>query len=288
MSLLDALLLGVVQGLTEFLPVSSSGHLVIAQTLLGINTSAVTFDVAMHLATLLAVVIYFWKDLSAVAAAFVRRGNAGPEARAGTGSGADAAAKRRLFWYILAGTVPAGVAGVLFQDWFESLFTSVHLVGWTLIGTGFILWLGELAYGGRAKSAAAKSRLNKRGLERITLTDALLVGIGQAVAIVPGISRSGTTIGAGLAVGLKRDAAARFSFLLSIPAILGAGLLQLKAVVQSGFDVSLGVFLVGGLAAFVSGLAAIATLLAVIKRSHLAWFSVYVWIVGLLILVFFP
>lgn len=294
MNFVDALVLGVVQGLTEFLPVSSSGHLVIAQAVLGVNTSAVTFDVAVHLATLLAVVIYFWRDLASLAAALIARNPGGdapegsPRPRSVGAAGEprdiedlDVNSKRRLIWYIVAGTIPAGVVGVLFQDWFESLFSSVHVVGWTLIATGFILWGGELLFTRHAERF-------RRGPAKMTLADALAVGLGQALAIIPGISRSGTTIATGLAIGLTRETAARFSFLLSLPAILGAGVLQLKAVLAGGFDISAGAFLMGAAAAFASGLIAINTLLAIIRKSHLAWFSIYVWIVGLLVLIFFP
>ncbi|HHW14719.1 MAG TPA: undecaprenyl-diphosphate phosphatase [Firmicutes bacterium] len=250
MDVWSAMVLGLAQGLTEFLPVSSSGHLVLLQHFLRVPEAGVAFDVFLHLATLLAVVVYFWADLWKVA----RDG-------------------RRLL-LVLVGTVPAGLAGVLLEDFFTRLFSSITAVGLALIGTGVILW-------GAERLAAGYRR--RRTLERMTLADAWWVGVGQAVAIIPGLSRSGSTIATGLALGLERETAARFSFILSVPVVLGAAILQLRhlpfASLQAGLPLAAG-FLV----AFVSGLAAIWILLGVVKRSRLRIFSWYVWAVGVLVL----
>ncbi len=246
MSVTTAVVLGLAQGLTEFLPVSSSGHLVLLQHFLKVPEAGVAFDVFLHLATLLAVVAYFWADLWGL----LRSG-------------------RRLL-LVIVGSVPAAVAGLVLEDFFTRLFSSVLTVGVALVGTGFILW-------GAERLAASYRR--RRPAERMTLADAWWVGIGQAVAIIPGISRSGATIAAGLALGLEREAAARFSFILSVPVILGAAALQLRHLplgsLQAGLPLA-----AGFLAAFLSGLAAIWILLGVIRRRRLTLFSWYVWALG--------
>ncbi len=251
MNWFQSLVLGIVQGLTEFLPVSSSGHLVLAQHLMGIPETSVAFDVMLHLATLLAVLVYFRSRLWLL----IRN--------------------RRLALALIAGTVPAGLAGVLFEDFFKSLFQSVSAVGLALVGTGFILFFAELV----------QARIRRpHSMEAISMADAVWIGIGQAVAIIPGISRSGSTISAAMARGIQRKDAAEFSFLLSIPVILGAGVLELRHVSSTFGLHELPALLVGGLAAMGSGLVAIKILLAVVERRRLTTFSWYVWVLGVLAL----
>ncbi|MDI6870062.1 MAG: undecaprenyl-diphosphate phosphatase [Bacillota bacterium] len=246
MNIFTAAVLGLTQGLTEFLPVSSSGHLVVLQHYLKVPEAGVTFDVFLHFATLLAVVVYFRADLRALLR------------------------DRRRLLLLLAGSVPAGLAGVALEGLFTRLFSSVLAVGVALIGTGFILWGAE---------RLAASYRDRRAAEQMTVADAWWVGVAQAVAIIPGISRSGATIATGLARGLERETAARFSFLLSIPVILGATVLQLRHLPAGSFLES-APLVVGFLAAFLSGLAAIWLLLGVVRRRHLTIFSWYVWALG--------
>lgn len=251
MSVLVAMVLGLAQGLTEFLPVSSSGHLVLLQHFLRVPEAGVAFDVFLHLATLLAVVVYFWADLWGLFRDW------------------------RKLALIVVGSVPAAVLGFVLEDFFTRLFSSVLTVGVALLGTGFILW--------GAEALAARYR-RRRQANQLTLADAWWIGVGQAVAIIPGLSRSGATISAGLARGLEREVAARFSFLLSVPVILGAALLQLRHLPLGSLQTDLP-FLAGFLAAFLSGLAAIWLLLGIVRRSRLTVFSWYVWAVGAAVIV---
>ncbi|RMF90627.1 MAG: undecaprenyl-diphosphatase UppP [Nitrospinota bacterium] len=258
MDLMQALVLGVVQGATEFLPISSSGHLVLVPWVLRWQPPELTFDIFVHWGTLAAVVIYFHRDLWALLRAGllgIRKGEFSSDPQ------------RRLAWLILLGTIPAGVAGVLFKDFFTSLFREPQLVALCLMGTGLLLWGAE--YLGRRTDSLAQMRW----------TGALLIGLGQAMAIAPGISRSGATIAAGLVIGLQREAATRFSFLLSVPIILGAGVLQLREWGSQGGG---GMLLLGFLTAFVSGYLSIHFLLRYVQRHSLHPFAVYCWVVGLL------
>lgn len=250
MTATTAALLGLVQGLTEFLPVSSSGHLVLLQHYFGVADVGIAFDVLLHLATMLAVVVYFRADLWRL----VR--------------------DPRKVLLVVVSSIPAGIAGLALEDLFARLFASVTAVGVALLGTGFVLW------GAERLSASYRERRNG---ERMSFADAWWIGLGQALAIVPGLSRSGTTIAAGLARGLERESAARFSFLLSVPVILGAGVLQVRDLSFASAQ-EVAPLAAGFLAAFASGLAAIRILLDVIRRSRLTLFSWYVWTLGAVVL----
>ncbi len=276
MSVLDALILGLVQGLTEFLPVSSSGHLVLMQHYLGVQQIGLSFDVLVHLATLLAVVVYFWQDVKKLVIAFfsIIRGALGSRSARRTRLDAESRMYRRLVWMVILGAIPAALAGYFLEDFFKKLFESVLVVGLALMVTGLILWGAEWLQ-------SRKQR--RRELGAMTSLDALIIGIGQAVAITPGISRSGTTIATALARGLDRVAAARYSFLLSLPVIFGAGLLQARDILKVGVEYSWQALAVGGVASFVAGLLAIRVLMAVLERSKLTIFSYYCWALGLVV-----
>lgn len=248
---IKALILGVVQGLTEFLPVSSSGHLVIFQKMLGFPPS-IAFDTVVHLATALALIVYFWKDIVSLFTT-----------------------ERRMLWLLLAGTLVTGVIGIAFKDSFEALFSSVRAVSGFLILTGVVILLGEWMGKG------------KRKLEDMNIRDALLIGLAQGCAIAPGLSRSGTTISASLARNLDRGLAARFSFLLAIPAILGAGLLQSKAILKAGtIDIGSGPLILGFMAAFISGWLAIKFFMQIIQRTSIRAFAYYCFAIGIIVLYF--
>lgn len=259
--LLEAVVLGIVQGLTEFLPISSSAHLVLVPAALGWAPPPLVFDSTLHLGTLMAVVAVFWSDLLRLARAW----------GVGLKTGKPMAnAESRLAWWVILGTAPATVAGVLFGDFFESLFANVRIVGIFLLVTALLLTLAEAV--GRGK----------KGVGGITWADSLLVGIGQAAAIAPGLSRSGTTISVGMFRNLTREAAVRFSFLLSIPIIAGAGLAQFVKLAQGGGDgIGALVLVVGFLAAAASGYVAIRFLLAYLRKRTLYPFAVYCGVVGL-------
>ncbi len=263
MTTLQAFILGLVQGLTEFLPVSSSGHLVLLPWWLGWENANLAFDTLLHWGTLLAVVIFFWRDWWEMLMALVRKLKGQP-----------AQGKDHLLLAILIGTIPAALLGFLLQDFFESLFGQPLTVALFMIVTGLLLVFAE---------RWTKTHRQGRPMEKLSYGDALLVGVGQALAIAPGISRSGSTIAAGLVRGLDRPTAARFSFLLGTPIIFGAGLLKLKDLVEMGVS-GTGVtpLAVGFLTAFISGFLAIRYLLRYLQNHTLYVFAWYVWAVALL------
>jgi undecaprenyl-diphosphatase len=250
MNIASAVILGAVQGLTEFLPVSSSGHLVIIQSLFhNFKQPGISFDIFIHLATLLAVIVYFHREI------------------------ADILTFRNVKWIflIIVGTVPAGVIGVLFKDRIELMFSNVTFVCYMLIITGVLLFLSDRC-----------SNLTKSKGE-ITFFDAIVIGVFQAFAIIPGISRSGSTIAAGIFRGISRDAATKFSFILSIPAITGAFLLSLKDFTKLTHADYIP-YLAGFGAAFIVGLLSLKMLTLIIKTRNLKFFSFYCWILAGVIL----
>lgn len=260
MSILEAIVLGIVQGLTEFIPVSSSAHLVLVPWWLGWDPPPLAFDTVLHLGTLLAVLAYFWRDWWDLAQAVLDKLR---------GRGDEA--KWRLAIAIVIGTIPAAVIGYLFEGYFEAMFGQPALVAAMLLVTGFILIFAEAW---------------KRGglpLANIRISDATAIGFAQAVAIIPGISRSGATIAAGLLRGLDRPAAARYSFLLSAPIIFGAGVFQLKNLAEGGIDaIGLTPLLIGFVVAAISGFLAVRFLMRFVQTRSLYLFAGYVWVFGLL------
>lgn len=265
--LLQSLLLGIVQGLTEFLPVSSTAHLIIVPKLLGWTFDprfTFAFDVLIQWGTLAAVLIYFWRDLFTIARATL----AGLLKRQ-----PFAAAEARLGWLIVIATLPAAVVGLVFKDFFESLHQQPVVIAIVLIVFSALIY------------AVERMGRRGRGLDTLTWQDALIIGGAQAVALIPGVSRSGATITGGLWVGLERQAAARFSFIASIPALLGAGVLALRDLVaQPDFVNFLPPLVVGALAAGVVGLACIHWLLGFVAKRSLDVFVWYRVIAGLVIL----
>ena len=281
--LLEAVLLGVVQGLTEFIPVSSSGHLVLAPHFLGIPRGGLGFDVALHVGTFAAVLLYFWQDLRLMARAVF-----------GVGDAVVVAFYRRLAALLLLASVPVSVVGILLEDIVEGAFASPSAAAMFLLVTGVLLLLAEAVRarrGGVRSTSPATAEETMIGhdhgdpegltLDRIGIRQALVIGFGQCVALFPGISRSGSTIAAGMAVGLTRPAATRFSFLLALPALAGAFLVKLPDL-ASGASVFSPVAIAAGVAAaFVSGYLAIRWLIALVARDRLTIFAAYVFVVGL-------
>lgn len=255
MTFFQALLLGLIQGLTEFLPVSSSGHLAITQHFLpGFKQPGLLFDVLLHFGTMLAVAIYFRRELVRLALAWFR-------------PGAEAQTDRRILTLLLLASLPTAVIGLSFKDFFEQSFDNLPLIAAMLVVTGTLLFLSE------------RFRKPGRTEEALTFSDALVVGIVQGLAIIPGISRSGSTIAALLLKGVDGETAARFSFLLALPAVAGATLLQLRHLEQLPGTEALP-YLAGTVTAFVVGLAAIHMLMLVVKRKRLTFFAVYCWLAG--------
>ena len=272
MTLLQAFILGIVQGLTEFLPISSSGHLVIGQHLFGLRHADLAFDVSVHVGTLGAVVIFFRRDIRALLLAVVRWRPAAPQA-AMPAESPDIDA--RLALLILIGSVPTALIGLVLKRYEATLFASPLIAGAMLVVTGCVLYLTR-----RPQIAAQVDPGSTRPLNAIRMRDSLLIGIVQGFAVMPGISRSGTTIATGLFAGLAPQAAARFSFLLSVPAVAGAALLVITDALAQG-QVQPAPCLAGGLTALVVGYAALAFLVYLIGRGKLFTFAPYCWIAGI-------
>ncbi len=254
-NLFQAFILGVLQGATEFLPVSSSGHLVLVPWLFGWPASSLAFDAVVHWGTAVAVIAYFWRDWVALVGAvwkstILRAPDQEPQAR--------------LAWLIVLGTVPAALIGYLLEDFFEEMFARPVAAACFLLVTAALL------------TASERLGRRERNLDTLGWPDALLIGLAQAMAIFPGISRSGSTIAAGLARGLQRESAARFSFLLATPVILGAGLLKVVDLVQAGgLATQAPLLVVGFVAAGLVGFGCIHFLLRYLQRRPLYPFAIY-------------
>ncbi len=256
MNPLEASILAIVQGLTEFLPVSSSGHLALASTLLDVPDGGLAFDIILHLGTLVAVFAFYWKDITALVRGIINR------------------EKKSLLLAVtlMAGTVPVALGGLLLGDFIKELFSNMLFISCALAFTGTILF-----FSGRFKPARAE---NNPG---ITFKRGLIVGLAQTIAILPGVSRSGTTICTGLWAGLSREEAARYSFLLAIPAILGAAVKELPS---ASWSISPGIIIIGFLVSAVVGFGALSLLVKFVKQGKLTGFAWYCWTVALAGLIF--
>lgn len=246
----EAIVLGIVQGLTEFLPVSSSGHLVFAQALLGLDGDMLSFDVFVHVGTLVAVFTAFWGDIKALLRHPICK----------------------TMGLLIVGTIPAALMGVFLDDIFERLFSSLVVVSCALIVTGVLLLISDRLQGNRK-------------IEDMSYGSAVLVGLFQGLAITPGLSRSGSTIFGSLLCGLKREEAARFSFLLSIPIILGAAGKQCLDMAQEGLLVLQWTYFLGAAVAAVCGYLAIRIFLRLLAKKNLRYFSYYCWALAAVVLI---
>ena len=271
MNLHEGVILGIVQGLTEFLPVSSSGHLVLGQLFFGYEHSQLIFDISVHMGTLLAVVLVYFRDLAAMASAFIRflptlfRG--GP-VREQIRSDRDLA----MGLVILLGSIPTAMIGLALKKIEHILFSSSLVVSLALLVTGTVLWLSRHYYHTDADRNS-----------RVSAGKALAVGLVQGLAVIPGISRSGSTIAAGMFLGLDRATAARFSFLLSVPAVAGAELIGIKDMLETGAHLDMVTFW-ATLAAFISGTAALKVLIRLVHAGRFHLFAPYCWTLGALVL----
>ena len=250
MEFIQAIVLGLIQGLTEFLPVSSSGHLVLFQNLFGIQEATQAFTIILHVATLIAVFIYYWQDIWAL----IRN------------------PFQRTTVLLIAGTIPTVIIALLFNDTFDAIFGKGKFIGFNFLFTGLVLLYADSRHAGRKK------------IRNMSIFDALVIGTMQGVAILPAVSRSGMTISTCLTRGMDRENAARFSFLLSIPAILGAMVLTIKDMVTGEVVLTEAIgtapMICGFIVAAVSGYLAIRFMVDIIKKGRLKWFSVYVFILG--------
>ena len=266
MEIIKVIILGIVQGFTEFLPISSSGHLVLAAEILNYTEEGIAFEVFVHFGTLLSVLIVFRNEIikmiSAPYRVWVRKEN-------------DSEIKEFLNWdfYVIIGTLPAAIIGLLFKDEIESLFSSIFLVLIMLTITGSVMFVSQFI----------KNRNIKLNINR-----SLLIGIAQACAILPGISRSGSTIVTGMALGIDREKAAKFSFILSIPAILGATVLKVNDLMASQTtNIELMNLIIGTVISCISGYIAILWLLDFVKKGRLQWFGYYCYLIAFFGLVWY-
>ena len=260
---LEAVVLGVVQGLTEFLPISSSGHLRVVPALLGWGDPGASFTAVIQLGTMAAVVLFFWRDIVRIAGSWLRA--IWTPALRGTQD-------TRMGWYVILGTVPIVILGVLFQDQIRTTARDLRIIGVTLILLGILLW------------AVDRFAPQRKDVEDLTLKDSLLFGLAQSLALIPGVSRSGATITAGRALSFDRETAARFSFLLSIPAVVLSGLFEMKDVGGDG-AVPWGPTIVATVVSFAVGYASIAWLLRWLVHHSMLVFGVYRVVLGVLVLV---
>lgn len=262
MTVLHAVILGVIQGFTEFLPVSSSGHLVLAQKLLDVqSTSNLTFDVFVHFGTLISVFAVFWKEILEILKSVVKSLHFSEFAEHYAND-----EYLRLAVGIVIGTIPAALIGLAFRDFIKDTFTEPKIVGVNLVLTGLMLFLTRLA--------------RPSDDRKIGTISAALIGIAQAIAIFPGISRSGSTISTGLYLKLSPVRAAQFSFLLSIPVIAGAALLETKNLIHEGIDIGGIPLVVGTIVAAITGYLSIKAMLKVLQRGKLSWFAAYCFLAG--------
>lgn len=261
MDFTQALVLAIVQGLTEFLPVSSSGHLILVPALLGWEDQGLAFDVAVHVGTLIAVIAYFYKEIALIV-----------KDTFGSIFGGAPTEYSRLGWQIVFTTIPVGLAGLLLGDWIENAIRDPEWVALAMFLFAPLLWWVD------------KHNLQKRDIKSLNWRDVLFIGCAQAIALLPGVSRSGMTITAALMRGLNRDAAARFSFLLAIPVIILAGGLKMLELIQSDLNIDWSLLLLGvGVSALVA-FACIHWFLGFVRRFSMLPFSLYLLALGLFIL----
>jgi len=264
-SWIEALFLGILQGLTEFLPVSSSGHLVLAENFLKVNPPGITLEIYFHLGTLLAIIAIFRREIGKILVSLAHIFKTGKHRRRED-------PYLRLLGFLLLGTIPIALMGGLFREGIGRLFECPRIVSLMLIITGIILW------------ATKRLKVGRREIHRLNIRDTIGIGLAQAIALIPGISRSGMTISCGLFRGLSKDSAYRFSFLLAIPAIIGAAGLEFRSLSAISTE-NLYPLLIGTMAAFLSGLVALRILLSIVKKGKFSFFAYYLWFVGLASLV---
>lgn len=273
MSIFEAVILGLVQGLSEFLPISSSGHLALLQYFFGIEgESVLAFAVLLHFGTLLSIFAVYYKDIWDLIKELC---NTIIDVLKGKGPRINANETRRLGFMILTATIPTGFIGITFQDFFGDMYLSLVAIGVGLLITGSFLWFAERMSNG------------KKNVQTMKFRDAFLVGIFQSIAITPGISRSGSTIVGGLLSGIKKELAVKFAFLISIPSVLGAVVLEAPAAFKEGMSSDMLIPIIIGVSiAAISGFIAIKTMIRLVSNRKLFYFSFYTWALGATVLAY--
>lgn len=273
MGYFQSIILGLVQGLAEFLPISSSGHLALLQYFFKIDgENVLMFAVLLHLGTLISVFVIYWKDIWEL---LVELCLTIKDLCTGKGLRLNERPVRKLGIMIIVATIPTAVMGLVFNDFFESLYLSLTAIGIGLLITGFLMFFAE------------KMGSVNKGIDKMNFRNAVFIGILQGVAICPGISRSGSTLVGGLTTGLNRAFAVKFAFLISIPSILGSFIMELPAALEAGTDPSLlGPIAAGVAVAAVSGFIAIKTMIRIVSGKKLKYFSYYVWLLGAAVIVY--
>lgn len=268
MGYIEAIVLGLVQGLSEFLPISSSGHLAVLQSLFEINEDKVIFfAVLLHIGTLVSIFVVYHKDIYALIKELFLLFK---DIFTGKGLRIKERPIRKLGIMIIVSSIPTAIMGLLFSDYIDKIFGSLTVIAICWIITGFILLFSE------------KLKNNKKEIEGMKYRNAIFIGICQGLAIMPGISRSGSTIVGSLVTGLKKEFAVEFAFLISIPAILGSAILEFPKAIKAGIEPStIGPMIVGFLVAAISGYFAITTMIKIVSKHKMRYFSYYVWIIGL-------
>jgi undecaprenyl-diphosphatase len=265
---MSLILLGLIQGLSEFFPISSSGHLVIAKYLLKIDLPGAAFEAFLHFGTILAVIVLFNHEIKEIIFSFMGSMRAMSQGKKIKNIFKDDPFSK-FAWFLIISTIPAAIIGFCFSDYFEALFDKPVITSLMLSVTGTIIWIGSRLYKGGDKN-----------ISDINGMDAIFVGFAQTIAIIPGISRSGMTVLAGLSKGFSRDFAARYSFILSVPIILGATLFKMKEIIF--LDIKFSMMLLSGIAAFASSYGAMKIFLGILKRGKIYYFSYYLWIISAL------
>ncbi len=269
MTFIKAIVLGAIQGLTEFLPISSSGHLALAQYFLNVKETPLIFDIMLHVGTLVAIILVFIRDIIDIILAIFGR-----EPSPNRDSNFKTIRSGRMFLiYIIIGSIPTMIIAMIIEKFVEQAFTSPIIVSVMLILTGVILWLSGIN---------GPRRITHHGVNTLK---AFVIGIAQGISALPGISRSGATISTALILGVSGEESARYSLLLSIPAIIGATIFELKDI--SSVDIPISVILAGTLAAFVVGYVAIRFLLRVLKQGYFFRFAYYCWFIGIVAIIFY-
>ena len=273
MTYFEAVILGLVQGLAEFLPISSSGHLALLQQWFNINEAKVLlFAVLLHVGTLISVFIVYWRDIWEL---IVELCLTVKDLCTGKGLRLEERPVRKLGIMIIVATIPTAIIGLLFNDIFDRLYTSILPIGIGLIITGFLLVFAE------------RTGSSNRGIEKMNFRNALFIGTVQGIAICPGISRSGSTLFGSLICNLDRKFAVKFVFLISIPSILGSAILETPDAIAAGVEISqIGPIIVGMAVAAVSGLIAIKTMIKIVSDKKLSYFSYYVWALGAAVVIY--
>ena len=260
------ILLGLIQGLTEFFPVSSSGHLVIAKYFLNLHLPGAAFEAFVHFGTVLAVIVLFRKEIKELAISFFNS-----IYKLSQGENISTIFKNnsssKLAWFLVISTIPAAIIGYTFSSYFEILFSKPLIASFMLTITGVLLWFGNKNYAGGTKN-----------ISEITCKDAIFIGLAQAVAIIPGISRSGLTVIAGLSRNLDREFAAKYSFILSVPIILSASMFKMKEL--SSLNIDLSILILSGLVAAISSYGAMKIFIRLLKNRKIYFFSYYLWIIS--------